>query len=497
MLLLVLAGCSSSDDTSSAVPAGGTGGVGGGVGGVGGSVGGAGGSGGQAGVLAVRAVAAHEAVGLEWDEYDGAQSYNVYWSLQPGVTTADDSVTGVSPGFVHRGLENGTAYHYTVTAVEGASEHAVYGEASAVPEGDFVLYRLGTGVVDDVSTGGAFAIPIEQRLHTVILAEGYLDTDLAAGTFDDDVDEWHEDLFAIGPYDAYAEAFVVWSLPTASAERISASDPQQAATAFLVPIASDGDGVQDVPSTGPTADRIWAALAAFPFPPVDFYPAGGSTSQQAQNLLVHVLVLDPDTGDSGLSGRARRLENPADPTERVSVAFAKNLAHEFTHAFARLEDEYLDQAQTNNAEQNAVAVDSAHLSNVVTEPDCATVPWSHLLAGTAINPSTDELVGAFGTAQLGYHAELRCLMNGTHDNAVFYGGDGRLRASDRMCNYCREVTAFRIVERTHRLADPATSYAQWVADHRGPFYERFGFAVPTVVPQENSDGTPIFEACAP
>ena len=283
----------------------------------------------------------------------------------------------------------------------------------------------------------------------------------------------------------------------ASAQRVSATDPQQADTAFLVPVTSDGGGVGDVSSTSVTADRVWGALADFSYAPSDFYPSGGRTHYQARNVVAHVLVLDPADGDSGLSGKARSLANPDNPDERLSVALAHNLAHEFTHAFSQLRDEYLDVARTGYAEDNAVAVDSAHLSNVVTSPDCATVPWSHLLVGTSINPSTDELVGAFGTAELGYHAELQCLMNGTHDNALFYGGDGRLRSSDRMCNFCREMTAFRVLERTGRLPDPATSLDQWRIDHRDPFFARFGFAVPAVVPQTNSDATAIFEACTP
>lgn len=494
-LCLALAGCSSADDTAPPLPPVGGGGVGGGAGS--GGTGGAGGGGGQTGTLALRAVPAWQAVGLEWDEYDGATSYDLYWSLQPGVTTAADVIAGVAPGYVHRGLENGTTYYYSVTAIDADGEHALYDEVSATPQGDFVLHRLGTGVIEDVANSGTLAIPIDRRVHALILPEGYVSSDLDQGTFDADVDDWHQDVFTIAPYDDYAEAFVIWTLPTPSTERITATDPQQADTAFAVPVTADGGGVADVPSSGPTADRIWGAVADFSYPPFDFYASGGRTSEVAKNVVIHVLVLDPADGESGLSGRARTLENPQDPSQRLGVAFALNLAHEFTHAFARLRDEYLDTGNTNNAEENAQAHQSSHLSNVVIDPDCATLPWSHLLVGTAINPSTDELVGAFGTAELGYHPELLCLMNGTHDNALFYGGDGRLRASDRMCNFCREATALRILERTQVLPAPATSMDVWAADHRAPFFERFGFAVPSVVPQTNSDGTPFFEACVP
>ncbi len=66
-------------------------------------------------------------------------------------------------------------------------------------------------------------------------------------------------------------------------------------------------------------------------------------------------------------------------------------------------------------------------SNVVATNVCAELPWQHLLAGGTINPDVEQLVGAFGTSTHGYHSELVCLMNGTHDNANYYGGDGLLR----------------------------------------------------------------------
>jgi hypothetical protein len=70
-----------------------------------------------------------------------------------------------------------------------------------------------------------------------------------------------------------------------------------------------------------------------------------------------------------------------------------------------------------------------------------------------------------------------------------------------MCNFCREITAFRIFQRTGVL-DAATGFDTWVASYRTPFYAAYGFQVPAVVPQSNDvyppdEGTPIFEACTP
>src|SRR6185503_3096045 len=123
-------------------------------------------------------------------------------------------------------------------------------------------------------------------------------------------------------------------------------------------------------------------------------------------------------------------------------------AHELTHAFSRVADEYIETTSTNTPPANTTTNTSAGVTNVVASPTCSTLPWRHLLVGTAINPSTDQLVGAFGTPAQGYHSELKCLMNGTHDNATVFGGNGNLRSNDRMCNFCREVATFRLYERT-------------------------------------------------
>jgi hypothetical protein len=207
------------------------------------------------------------------------------------------------------------------------------------------------------------------------------------------------------------------------------------------------------------------------------------------------LIFDPARGRASVSGLTTVLTNPNNNAQRIAASFGVGHAHEFTHAFSELRDEYIETSSTAPTRWSST-------SNVVGTNMCSELPWAHLLFGTAINPSTDNLVGAFGEAAVGYHSELLCLLNGTHDNATHYGGNGTLRVEDRMCNFCREITAFRVFERTSVLADEATSFDTWVSAYRTPFYQRFGFKVPAVVPQTNdvrnpSQGTPYFEACTP
>jgi hypothetical protein len=87
--------------------------------------------------------------------------------------------------------------------------------------------------------------------------------------------------------------------------------------------------------------------------------------------------------------------------------------------------------------------------------------------------------------------------DGSGDNATVFGGNGNLRSNDRMCNFCREVTAFRTFERTGVIADPATSLDTWAGTYRTPFFTKFGFKVPTPVPQTSSDSKTWWMPCTP
>jgi hypothetical protein len=448
--------------------------------------------------LSLVTVAANTTVGLEWPPVTGATAYRVYWSTNAGVTPATGQRIDVPrPNTVHRGLTNGTAYHYVVTAITGSGETAPSPEASATPAGDWALERFGNGRFDDVLTGAEVpTVPIDKRVHLFLFAEGYTTADLVVfhdeahhtGDRRDDVDAWVDLVFGIEPYSKFTEAFVVWYLPRSSNTHIGGGD-----TAFAVPVdVTSSPIMQNVPATGDTATRAWQALSAAPFPPKIFYSGG---SGRTRNHVASFLIFDPMRGRASVSGLTTTLTNPASSSQRIGAAFGVGHAHEFTHAFSQLRDEYIETT-------NMTPMRADPTSNIAPANQCTALPWAHLLAGGAINASTQQLVGAFGTPESGYHSELLCLLNGTHDNATQYGGDGLLRVEDRMCNFCREVTTFRILERTSILPDTQTSFMSWTSMYRSPFYSRFGFKVPAVVPQTNNvrnpaQGMPIYEACMP
>ena len=353
----------------------------------------------------------------------------------------------------------------------------------------WIPHFIGTGQIEDIATGAPIDLPMERRLHVAMLPEGYLQTDLDAA-LDPDIEAWMTEVFAIEPYSIYKQAFVVWKIRLPSNARVAAADPQTADTAFNLGMTTDGSGVGSPGAM--TAARVWDALRDFPVA-ISNYPTG---NRGARNAVAYMLVLEPQRGRAGFSGRTTSVTNPASSAQRISLAIALGRAHEFTHAFSRLSDEYIE-LDNSNPPANTGTNTSAGITNVVASPTCSTVPWRHLFMGTPINPSTDQLVGAFGTAAQGYHSELKCLMNGSHDNATVFGGNGNMRSNDRMCNFCREVTAFRIFERSSVLTDPATSLDSWTNTYRTPFFTKFGFKVPTPLPQTSSDGKGWWMPCTP
>jgi len=450
---------------------------------------GAGGTGGSVGTLTLSAIAANTTIGLDWARIAGATGYRVYYSSTPSVSPAvAPHFDSTEPATVHRGLTNGSAYYYVVSALLPSGESAPSNEVNATPGGEWVLEELGAGDFSAVVSGARVArLPIANRVQILLLPDGYLASDLTvlhtaashSSTRANDVDRWVDEVFRIEPFSLFREAFVVWYLPRASSARIG-----QGATAFGVQVSAGS-----VSTTSAAAAPLWSALDAqggdaFLYPP----------AVTVTNHVASFMLFDPARGRAGFSGLTTTLTNPSNSQQRIRSAFAQGHAHEFGHAFSNVRDEYLENDNT--------VTSTTETSNVAHTNQCGQLPWAHLLAGAGIN-QTQSLVGAFGRPQRGYHSELHCLMNGTHDNGEYYCGPGvslNLRVNDRMCNFCREMTAYRVFDRTGLLPG-TTGFATWRSSYRGAFYQRFGFRVPSPVPQTftcpGGSAQSLFEACVP
>lgn len=435
-------------------------------------------------MIALTALGANGTVGLDWSRVAGATGYKLYWSTTGGVTpqTGQAITVGPNPSAVHRELTNGMTYTYVVAAVTAAGEGPPSPPAMARPGGEWTLEELGSGDFDDVVTGARVPrLPIDKRIHILLLAEGYLAAELPVfhehakhnlETPTNDVDRWIREVFGLDPYSKFREGFVIWTLPRASTTH---SDGGSSAFGVGAPTA---------------AAPLWAALDgegpdAFPFPP----------AAASRNFVAAFLLLDPARGRAGVSGHSTSCRHPTMTNLTMRCNFGVGHAHEFTHSFAEVRDEYLE---NSNGVPGAI-----EWSNVAPSNQCAQLPWQHLLAGRGIN-TTEQLVGAFGRAERGFHSEFKCHMNGTHDNGEYWcaPGESLTLRPNWFCNYCRELTVFRLFYRTGLIPGAnAAAFANWKAMYRTPFYTRFGFQKPAVVPQTvmctGQAAKPVYEACTP
>jgi hypothetical protein len=76
-----------------------------------------------------------------------------------------------------------------------------------------------------------------------------------------------------------------------------------------------------------------------------------------------------------------------------------------------------------------------------------------------------------------------------------------LLRSDHLCNFCRELTTYRIFERSGVLAGTG-AFATWKTTYRPAFFNRFGFFIPPgAIPQtldcNRNQPAPVYQACTP
>ncbi len=84
--------------------------------------------------ISVTAKPTANSITIGWSPLPVAVTYNIYWSITPGVTkTTGTKVTNVTRPYIHTGLPIGTKYYFVVTSENAGGETAESLEAHAIP----------------------------------------------------------------------------------------------------------------------------------------------------------------------------------------------------------------------------------------------------------------------------------------------------------------------------------------------------------------------------
>jgi hypothetical protein len=203
----------------------------------------------------------------------------------------------------------------------------------------------------------------------------------------------------------------------------------------------------------------------------------------------------------------------------VNVGFGSNSLHEFGHAFAYLEDEYISKRGSAASRHNPSTPSVFNLSNLTFDTRLDHVPWLHLspwgrtprqAAGVSPSPIVGWLWRGGEHDELVWHSEYQCLMNGKHENYAYTpvaandptanpptpcsrfdvdgpaGSDLRWHKPPTYCLWCQEIVVIRILEKTGQLATPHDDdsidhrgrawYQNWVAEGRAGYWTTFDMA---------------------
>ncbi len=281
--------------------------------------------------------------------------------------------------------------------------------------------------------------------------------------------------------------------PAVSRQHISEKNAQENDTYFRLTLEGSGCCVKR--DLDAAREKTWELIKGFG--PFKYYNSGSKFKGSAKDLIISFFVFDPNNGKSDYSEiSSRRFYKPGDKSKRIDVGIARNPVHEFHHVFSYTEDEYMSDRENAMGQKPQEIYDNAADINVIMSKQCKTLPWKHLLYGAKYNPGIENLVGAYGRERNGYHSEAKCMMNGRVSNKSEFGGSGWMRTESRFCNFCREITVYRLFERTEILDNPDSSWSTWKSNYRDYFYEKLPFDVPNDVPMRNSDGQQIIRNCS-
>ena len=359
----------------------------------------------------------------------------------------------------------------------------------------------------------------DQVIDILILGDGYTDQT----EFKGQLQSWMGDFFAVEVYERFRGTFRIRALFTRSAEHCSTARKSY----YGVAVTSDGRVSSDHWWNANSSkgrrfrERLFESIGRFDMNTAR-YP--GNLSVGGSGTVIHnelaglysnlvVLMLVRTTGSLNASGRTRRVKKPDAQGTTINVGFGAYSLHEFGHAFAYLEDEYIEGRGSRANRRNPSGASLFTVSNLSFNDNLSGALWVHLspwgmaprqAAGSEPSPIVGWLWRGGEQDRRVWHSEYQCLMNGLHDNYAFTtvaaddptafppgactriqdgGANLRWRDPPRYCLWCQEIVAMRILEKTGQLeevGDPGNInqrgkvwHARWVSEWRRLYWNFF------------------------
>jgi hypothetical protein len=419
----------------------------------------------------------------------------------------------------------------TVTALDSLSGSRVRYE---IGKGNWApSTEAGRGWVPDLGGAAGDTVQLEesQRIDVLILGDGF-ETE---SSFRSKLDAWIKAFFDVKVYEQFRGAFRIRALYTRSAIPAAITP----GSFYGVGIDDDGDILrnphwwQENDERGTRfRERLRSSIGVFTDANLIAYPSSLSHSPVlhnrlaglCSNLVVIMLVRavmpssssPPSTSPVGMT---RRVDFESFGLNGVNVGFGENSLHEFGHAFAYLEDEYIQERGSRAARHNPSTPSVFNLSNLSFDTRVDHVPWLHLspwgllrrqAAGTSPSPIVGWLWRGGEHDERVWHSEYQCLMNGMHENYAYTpdapsdptanpptttscnrflspaGCVLRWRKPPTYCLWCEEIVVIRTLEKTGQLETAHDDdsidergrdwYQDWVTEGRAAYWETFEVA---------------------
>jgi hypothetical protein len=368
---------------------------------------------------------------------------------------------------------------------------------------------------------GTIRLNEDQVIDILILGDGYE----TRSQFEDRLAIWLDEFFDTEVYDTFCGAFRIRALFTPSPEACTTNRH----THYGVKVDDDGriegDGWWNADTSRgrrfrealfDAVDRYSVNLARYP----SSLEVGGDRTVIHNELkglysnLVVMMLARSQTSSGGTianaSGMTRRVRRRAGTY--LNVGFGSHSLHEFGHAFAYLEDEYISDRGSQAGRANPTTRSVFTLSNLAFSDRIGRALWLHISpwglsprvgAGSDPSPIVGWLWRGGEHDRRVWHSEYQCLMNGRHQNYAYTpdaaadptaspptgcnrfdagegGADLRWRDPPRYCFWCEEIVVIRILEKTGQLALAEDSaninsrgriwYERWVAEGRRHYW---------------------------